>query len=321
MVASLAKRTQQTYTAAWKSYSTFCVTNDLAVWPVTEVKIVDFVTHAALRQLSHKTLTVYLAGLKYFSQIHGYQLEVGSMHILYHVMRGIRRTQGNTLTRAKRSPITVHHLHILLSYLNICYPNSDGKMLWCSFTMAFFGLLRSSEYTSPTSTTVTNTTLLVQDVSISIDGSRMFINLRGSKTDPFRQGTVIRLCKIQSALCPVHAASQFRKLHPTQQGPFLQFQNGSFLTRDRIASILQSAFPRENNINTHSFRIGGASAAASMGVQDTVIQILGRWSSDCFRQYIRITDRDMCLYQQLMANGLDSHRIWDADTLSSNFHL
>jgi hypothetical protein len=38
----------------------------------------------------------------------------------------------------------------------------------------------------------------------------------------------------------------------------------------------------------HSFRIGASSEAARSGKSDAQIRLLGRWSSDAFRKYIRI---------------------------------
>ena len=43
-------------------------------------------------------------------------------------------------------------------------------------------------------------------------------------------------------------------------------------------------------LDTHSFRIGGATAAFAAGVPESAIQLLGRWSSDAYRAYLRIPD-------------------------------
>ena len=43
----------------------------------------------------------------------------------------------------------------------------------------------------------------------------------------------------------------------------------------------------------HSFRIGAATSAAAIGIEDHMIQNLGRWSSNCYTRYIRIAKKDI----------------------------
>ena len=38
---------------------------------------------------------------------------------------------------------------------------------------------------------------------------------------------------------------------------------------------------------THSMRIGGATALFAQGADPTVIKTMGRWSSDCYKLYVR----------------------------------
>ena len=68
------------------------------------------------------------------------------------------------------------------------------------------------------------------------------------------------------------------------------FENGDFLTRQYLAAFLDLALPGIPGINTHSFRIGGASAALTAGLLDALIRIMGRWSSDSYQKYLRIAD-------------------------------
>ena len=41
----------------------------------------------------------------------------------------------------------------------------------------------------------------------------------------------------------------------------------------------------------HSLRIGGATAAAAAGVPPSVIRVMGRWNSDIFEVYTRLTQQ------------------------------
>ena len=178
MRESLAPRTTKTYASAWKSYTTFCITNDLLILPVSEQNLLYYFTHAAIRKISHRSLSVYLSALLHHARLNSAPFYVSEMDRLYMLLRGIRRTQGNSLVRIKRPPITFQHLSTLQFFFKICYPNRDGLMLWCACTMAFFGLLRSAEYTSPCASSFDDNTLKIDDVSFSHDRNKMFISLR-----------------------------------------------------------------------------------------------------------------------------------------------
>ena len=52
----------------------------------------------------------------------------------------------------------------------------------------------------------------------------------------------------------------------------------------------------------HSFRIWAATTCASNGIQDHMIQTLGRWKSNCFMRYIRTSDRDIISAQKMMCH-------------------
>ena len=41
-------------------------------------------------------------------------------------------------------------------------------------------------------------------------------------------------------------------------------------------------------IGTHSFRIGMASMCGNLGYEDSLVQVLGRWKSDCFKLYMKL---------------------------------
>ena len=163
-------------------------------------------------------------------------------------------------------------------------------MLLAVVLLAFFGLLRVSEYTSPTLTRSDPNSLNVGDVVLSPSGSIALVRIKKSKTDPFRKGVTLRICAIPHAFCPVQALRRYLARRGTQPGPLFIYQNGSFITRARVRDLLVKCLPDIPNVNTHSFRRGGASALSDAGVEGHVIQILGRWKSDAYTKYIQMSE-------------------------------
>jgi hypothetical protein len=47
------------------------------------------------------------------------------------------------------------------------------------------------------------------------------------------------------------------------------------------------------NLNTHSFRIGGASAAAAAGIPYSTNQVKGWWASNAYRAYLGIPEKTL----------------------------
>ena len=245
-------------------------------------------------------MKVYLAALTYFSRLMGHPTAPAHMHRLHFLLRGIRRSQGGHLSTPPRAPITVSHLHALHSYVTRRYSPPDALMLWAAFTSAFFGLLRSSEFTAPSATSIIPSTLLFRHLHISPSRREATLFLPMSKTDPFGAGATVYLFARPSACCPVTALYHFTQCHPSPSGPLFMFQDGGFLPRSHVAAVLSVLFPTQPTLNTHSFRIGGASALAAAGVPDYIIQTLGRWSSDSFLRYIRLPARALLAYQARM---------------------
>ena len=265
-------------------------------------------------RVSYRTLKVYLAGIQYWYTIAGYQSSIASMPQLFYLFRGIRRSQGHTFIRPRRLPITSMQLrviHYCLQYLR--YSHLERTMFHAASTLAFFGLLRSSESTSSHHTTFNpQNTLLVSDITFNQDRSIMFVLIRASKTDPFRSGCVVRVAAIDDSLCPVRAMSGYLSAHPTHSGPLFVLSASQFLLRQDMVLLLRRCLSHVSNINTHSFRIGGASTAALAGISDSHIQILGRWSSDAYRRYLHISDTLVGQLCQALVTPSTHTRVWDS---------
>ena len=120
-------------------------------------------------------------------------------------------------------------------------------------------------------------------------------HLKRSKCDQFGRGVDVFIGRTGDELCPVTAVLSFIARRGPKPGSFFLLQDGSPLTKGYFVGQVQKALTRagiqSSNYTGHSFRSGAATAAANAGVEDSVIQMLGRWNSPAFLTYIR-TPRD-----------------------------
>ena len=186
-------------------------------------------------------------------------------------------------------------------------PPYDALLLDAAFALAFFGLLRVSEFTCPSPVLFDKHCQLgLEDIHVDSLAGSLWVFIKVSKTDPFRQGVTIRIYRTGSRVCPFSAMVAF--LHYRRQfgaGPLFILSNGQFLTRKHIVLVLTQVFPNvpSGSVGSHSFRIGGATRLCSLGVPEGTIQILGRWSSSAFKKYLHLTDQYVATLQGRMSGG------------------
>ena len=287
---SIAPSTRRDYDRANCEYKSFCQKYRLIPFPPAQQTLVLYATQVSMRS-SHSNVKLHLSAIKHQAKILGFTVEFDKYLRLYLLLRGIKRAQGLRYALPKRRPITPDLLRTIKENLFRSFALYEDKlMLWAAIVCAFFGFLRVSEYTSTHKTKFDpHSTLLYQDLALSPDAASLRIKV--SKTDPFRQGVYIRLARNNTALCPITALMQFLPHHRWRTGPLFTFQNGRYLTRTDVNSVLLSSTDGLASTSSHSLRIGAASTAAAAGCPKYLIKSLGRWSSDCFRRYIRVPDQ------------------------------
>ena len=287
-------------------------------FPLSSQTLEFFVVGLAKR-LRYSTIKVYLSALKFLNCLYGFDSTTCFSTRLHYLMRGVRRAQALSLPpRPRRIPISPAHLRLLHDYVDAACPRLDALCYRAAFNLAFFGMLRVSEFTCPHATVFDPTVHLSrQDVSFAASRSILHVRIKQSKTDPFRQGCIVRVASTGNALCPLTALALYLQASRQRRGPLFQLGDGSFLTRAHIQGILRQTFPLiiPGSINTHSFRIGGATMLCCLGVPDATIQILGRWSSGAFRQYLRISDQFLSgVHYRAARVCYTRSRVWNPDS-------
>ncbi len=71
--------------------------------------------------------------------------------------------------------------------------------------------------------------------------------------------------------------------------PLFMLSNGKIATRKDAIDVLNTLTTTmgldSSKYSGHSFRRGGAQSLKNAGAEDWIIQILGRWSSDAYKEY------------------------------------
>ena len=271
-------------------------------FPVSESLLCCFVTALARQGLAPSTIRTYLASVRHAQIVRGLPepREHSGLPRLRLVQAGVQRAraeQGHSRVR-QRLPVTPAHLRLVRSIWNHYAADPDIVMLWAAATACFFGFFRSGEITVP-SRNAYNPKVHLSWGDVTVDShsspSIVRVHLKRTKCDQFGRGVDVFIGRTHDDICPVVALLTYMAQRGQQEGPFFRFRDGFPLTKARFVTRFQAALDEVGvpcrDYSGHSFRIGAATAAARAGIEDSTIQLLGRWTSSAFLTYIR-TPRD-----------------------------
>ena len=243
------------------------------------------------KNLQDSSMKVYLSAIRSFHLINGFKDPLLDAPRIPMAIRGLRRVKSIT-GRPPKSPITALVLHTLKPQLDISKYND--VMFWAACCLAFFGFLRAAEFTTPPEGFCKDIHLSVDSVTIDCFPlpNTVGVKLLRSKTDQFGKGCTIVLARSDCAICPVAALMCYLRLRGPTKGPLFMHEDGAPLTRVnlniRLQKVLSSA-GWQGRYTLHSFRVGAATTAAALGFPEHLIKALGRWNSDAYKVYIRLS--------------------------------
>ncbi len=117
------------------------------------------------------------------------------------------------------------------------------------------------------------------------------IHLKRSKCDQEGNGADVVVGRTGSNICPVEAIRAYLRIRGPAQGRFFKDHEGRTVTKvwftQQLRVTLQGIGLPSDQYAGHSFRIGAATSAALAGMEDSLIQTLGKWHSAAFLRYIR----------------------------------
>ena len=277
--------TMKNYGSALNSYLTFVRIHDLPVEPTPDT--LSFFTVFMSHHINPRSVSSYLSGI--CQQLEPYFPNIRSSRhspLVERTLKGCLRIHGSPVKR-KRA-LTFADLFIVINDLSTSVQHDD--LLFKSMLITgFFALMRLGELTFPNDIKLRNWKKISKRSSVIISEDQYQFHLPSHKADQFFEGNTIIIK--QKQYCDINPLSIFKDylssrdhLHPLSS-PLWINEKGSVPTRHFFISRLRRYF--EQDIAGQSMRAGGATSLAEHGVPPSLIQFMGRWSSDAFFIYIR----------------------------------
>lgn len=215
---------------------------------------------------------------------------------------------GRQAKKLKRLPITAAMLLQMLVWLD--QENFNDCMFITAACLGVRGLLRGGEYLAKD---VDSVLLRRRDVKFVEGGIELFLRVTKTDTD-----VIVRLFRDPegSTICPVKRVEEALRLGPNKDGDAALLQNskGNPLSYSAVMTKLRWCVKKmghnmeEGMFGTHSFRIGGATDLARMGLPGSVIQARGRWTSLTYLIYLRTADEDLRRAQHAQLSLANKHK-------------
>ncbi|CAC5393250.1 unnamed protein product [Mytilus coruscus] len=201
--------------------------------------------------------------------------------IISKMLEGLHRRNPQ---KDNRAPITLSLLRQITDTLpSICTYSYESLLFKSSIILAFFAMLRVSEFTTKHKSDSSTVALQLSDVALS--DHQLKINIKKSKTDQRGHSTCIVIKKYtdNAAICPVLSRKKYISALPAVSGCnhlFIHF-DGSSLTQYQLSAMLRkfvifSNIPNPNLLKSHYFRIGTATEASNRGIKDETIKKVGQ---------------------------------------------
>ena len=310
--AALTPSTHRTYKAAERRYLNFCKSFHLTPFPTTEAILCYYVACLGQEGLAHATIKAYLSGVRQSQIAQGFpEPHPAAMPRLQQVIRGVRVEQGRAGRSPRtRLPITPTILRKMKAVWEDEGVTQDTMMLWAASSLTFFAFCRSGEVTVPSEKDYDPSThLSYEDIAVDnkMNPSMLFMRLKKTKTDPFREGVKITIGASGDDICPVAALLAYLAQRGSRPGPLFLWHDNTPLTKTQFGVEVRKALGKAKlpaeQFAGHSFRIGAATTAATVGIEDSVIQTMGRWKSAAYLLYVRLDSRKLATVSKVLSTS------------------
>ena len=281
---AMDKSTLLNYGSALNSYLNFVKLHDLPMEPNEEN--LSFFTVYMCHHINPRSVNNYLSGIcqqlePFFPNVR----EARNSPLVRKTLQGCMRMMG--VATIRKRALTLDDLGIVIHD----YRNSrkhDDLLFVAMILTGFFALMRLGELTFPNDPNLRNWKKVIRRNTVVLSAEQYEFHLPAHKADRYFEGNRIIVRAQQFRHNPLlHFQSYLTSrdtLHPLAT-PLWITEAGTVPTRAFFITRLRLFFGKD--IAGQSMCAGGATSLAENGVPPSIIQPMGRWSSEAFLVYIR----------------------------------
>jgi hypothetical protein len=298
--ASIEKSTSKGYQTGARDFITFCMNHHLPLDP-TPLTLSRYIAYSSQYIASGPK---YLTGARHFLRdIYSDFDENRSHPLVQSTIRGSKKVRADPIRR--KLPLRLSHLDLSLQIAN--KTNSYDDLLFVTIlSCGFYACHRMGELVIKSDHSQFDWRKIIKRSSLLFEDNHAQYHLPYHKADPFYRGTTILFSEHDIAN-PVALLKRYVTLRDSRHHarlPLFLREDGSFPNRSWFNSKFYSFL--SHDYGGQSVRAGGATFYASLGVSESVIQAIGRWSSTAWKIYIR-DNPTVRAEQQLAALRLHNH--------------
>ena len=280
-VNSIERSTSKNYATGARDYINFCILHSLPLDP-TPTTLSRYIAYSSQFIASGSK---YLTGVRHFLKDLYPDFDANRSHpLVKSTIRGAKKVRADPVER--KLPLRLAHLQ---SFINVahCTGTYDDFLFTVLLSCAFYGCHRMGELVQKNDRSLFDWRKIIKRASLTFEIGRVQYRLPYHKGDPFYRGTDVILTT-QDIANPVLLLREYARLrdhlHGAKTALFLR-ENGSHPSRSwfelKFFAVLDRRF------GGHSPRTGYATFLASLGISESIIQAVGRWSSEAWKIYIR----------------------------------
>ena len=311
--------TNKGYQSSFRQYLRFCEQFNIQPLPASELTVLYWLAYRTTEVQASSTLTNYY-GFKKIAKYHGFPIDDTNWDYLKLAKATIKQRFG-ARTPNKRLPTTIELASDMYQYFNM--NNYNDVVYYTMIICAITGLMRTSEIcaknkqVSPTSKAKASVKALWNRNLTSHTNKHGIIEyftctIRATKTEKGYCDVETVWPKGPFPVSPadlmLHYLTLRLQLSKTQpqlsskpKAPLFQLLDGTIVTikdlRNRFNILCADMGLDPTRYTIYSFRIGGATSLAQRGVDHRMIQIAGRWTSDAYKLYVKMTPAMMAKHQ------------------------